>query len=1578
MAHGTTLATNPLYRNIRPNFYSDKGYDTTEVGSIITTMKSVTDSYDNSFIPLASPQYNQTTGQITRVTTGTGATATNPDFQFPGYIYCDGSRYKIEDYPALYKIIGITYGGQVRKGIEVSNGGSGYPNTGMTITFAAPPGNATDNETIEAVVIVTSGVVTSVEFTKAGKNYNPDPASPPTFTVANAGTGSGLQLEFNFNDYGVLEDIATNNVFNHLGETRSLGEFNVPDLKTRKILGYGTVYGSNSTTAGLLTTGAGADKVGGKWLLDKGSQGGYFSLGTITTIDYAKVTDSTTTSISGQQVVKVTMDDKRLQQVPQHNHMIYLTQADEQIASNANYDGDRYMVGYTNRNARLYQWFPVGGVAYGHKHALLKQPLADGTVATYDILDYTAGRAGTGSIKTQTGSLPAISHTVAQTSVNLTSNHITINSHGLTTGDFITYTKGDVVHAVATSAINLGDNRITITGHGLSTGDPTTYGQGTITHAITSSATTVVLADNKIKITGHGMSVGTGLKYTNTAGTAIGGLTVGFTYYVSVVDPDHVKLHMTSAEATAGAPVVNLTAIGDGGQTFTVQGTLATPLVNGQTYYAIADTADTIRLASTAAEATSGNEIVITSVGSGVHSLTSDGTVIPPLTNATGYYVRKETDNAISLATSLANAQAGTIIDLTNGPPPGAGVFTIYKAAVTGSGYYMASGGAGSGTWEDVTSIPVPTFKRFSASSAIGGRTVTVGGYPIIEYPNGVQEKTTSTGGSHVTITDWPATWSNLIVQTAGGGGQGSDGLYKGGDGEDSEFVIGGGLLTVTSEGGTGGGSNANRANGGAGGINVVTGTKASNISVLTNVAGGAGGSGSVGTFGLGTYPTNPNLGGAAGVTFGGLQGNNGTAGIHTLVSDTDNWIYSGGGNSETQLTGSGNISITSANYFFDDILITLAGGRGGIPQHHHGCGGQGGGGGRLTLPVSQPSSGFTGSYVTGNQGQDGPYGNGPGGSGAYGGNGGTGGSRNGGGTFGAGGGGLTGLKNAQGEIIAGAGGGGGGGGDDSSYGGGACGASGQSNNTPGWNSDAPMPSGLQLAAGSGRNGNNAGCNGGGGGGGGGGVSNSGFTWSGGGDPGAGGGATAGHGGGGGGARGMTSYRTDTFGTHTSSGTDNAGDGYISWRANENRSYWTNGGGGGGGGAYHQFQVTQSQLGTTGGLNATYKVGGGGNNSQVSGVAIPGGGFVKYGFGEVTGWQGGTTTSLTGDIIKKASGNTSATDSMGTSSDGVNLYNTGTGTGAGGNFKLPVDQPNTVEFIGGGAGSGATASTTIANEITTGITITNGGTGYTQAPEVRIKDGAGSGAYATCTINNAGNVDTIALSTLSTRVKYEYYVKMEGTQATRYINLVDHDCTAVRRFSIKCARGNGINGGDLPEHGGDELKLYYNTDKSDNFTNYIGTIVPVPTAAEISSGYDGDGTGNNPTKWYWYTIDLSVHPQAQTATTSFQLRQDRAQGADLSSNSDHYAICDFIYEYDEVTTSTFVPTDGKISMSSDELSYTVEGREDSIYTSGATGLDATFTLSSQNPLVPTASIDPDYPVPLIEPYHVCKYLIKAF
>ena len=429
------VAPNPTYRNIRQNYYSDKASDTTEVGTIITTMKSVDDVHDNSLIPI-TPSYDFTTGQITRLTTGDSQTEIKPAYQYPGYLYYDGSEYEIEDYPALYSILGTEYGGTARPGMQLTNGGSGYPNTGMTITFTAPTGSEPDKETIEAQLTVVGGVVTAVSSTKLGKRYS----SAPTFTLSNAGTGTGLAIEFNFNADGQLQDINQENVFTYLGETKSLGTFMVPDLKARKILGYGNVYGPGTPTAGLLTAGAGAGKTGGKWLFDKSAQGGYFSLGSITTVDYEKVTDSVGASISGTQTVKTSMQNKRLQDVPQHNHYVYHTSANNSIATMSAYTGDRYLVEYKNRNSRLYQWFPVGGLAYAHKHALLKQPLSDNTVATYDIMDFYPGAEGTGSMKSQTPTAPAVTKTGSPSNVNTTSNQLSLTTHGFSTGDRVLYT----------------------------------------------------------------------------------------------------------------------------------------------------------------------------------------------------------------------------------------------------------------------------------------------------------------------------------------------------------------------------------------------------------------------------------------------------------------------------------------------------------------------------------------------------------------------------------------------------------------------------------------------------------------------------------------------------------------------------------------------------------------------------------------------------------------------------------------------------------------------------------------------------------------------------------------------------------------------------------------------------------------------------------------------------------------------------------------------------------------------------------------------------------------------------------
>ena len=1559
-----TIAPNPTYRNIRKNFYTDKASDTTEIGTIISTMKAVTDIHDNSLIPTA-PSYDFSTGQITRETAGNAQTAINPEYQYPGYIYCDGSEYKIEDYPALYKVIGNDYGGTSRPGLELVNGGSGYPTTGnVTITFSAPTGSASDNQTIEAQLSINaSGVITAVITTALGKNYTGD----PTFTLQNAGTGSGLQLKFNFNADGELENIKQTNVFNYLGEhlgtgAKTLGTFMVPDLKSKKILGYGTVYGTGSPTAGLLTLGAGAEngvaKTGGKWLFDKTAQGGYFSLGTITTTEYNKVTDAVGTSIAGTQTVKVTMQNKRLQGVPQHNHFVYHTVAGSSVVSLAGYSGDRYLSEYTNGNTRLFQFFPVGGIAYAHKHALLKQPLSGaGDVATYDILDFYPGAEGTGSYKSNTATTPALSKTGGSAGVDAVTDTLSLTSHGFSTGDEVTYTVGNVIRDITLSDINIGNDTMTVVNHSWTTGDKTTYGQGVITFAVnsgTAGSTPIDVINDRIELIAHGQPTGTAIKYTSTGGTAITGIQVGFTYYLRVVDANTVTLHTTPGNAVLGTPKIDLTGIGTGLQTFTVEGTVAPPLINDQDYFVIVVDTNTIKLASTSTNALAGTAIDISGVGTGVHTLTSPGTAITPLANATKYYIIKVDNNTVKLANSTVDAQGGTPINLLD---TGLGSYTLTRAAVQGEGYYMASGGAGAGTYEVVTNIPTPVFKKFTATSVVGGRQTTTGGVPIIEYPDGTVTKNTPQTGTGITF---PTNWAVLAMTITGGGGSGSPGNQSGNAGGASKVEFGGGLLTITCNGGQAGGLNTARTDGGQGGTVTKTGTKVGDLQVIVEGQGASGTNGNAGTYWKKGYPTTPDVAGDGGDNAGSYT-NDGTNGLHTLVVDNVN-----PGSSGNQTGTNQNISISSTDYTYTSIQITLAGARGGNPnQLKSNCTQVGGNGDVMVLEVSNPVNGFSATYSTGAAGG----GNKTAGSGAYGADGGSGGNKNGSGTNGAGGGGATGMKIGT-AIVAGAGGGGGAGGTDGS-GSGGCGVSGASNNTSGWSSDNAQSTTANLFPGGGGGGQNAGCNGGGGGGGGGGIATSNY----GGDGGGGGtGAGAGHGGGYGGGRGMSSFKSSLF-NKISQGNNNGGNGYVSWTWNEDRSYWTNGGGGGGAGGRLYGTIEADKIGSN--VSATLDVGAGG--AGVNGTSSGGGGAVVYGFGVITGYEGGQTTTSVGDIVIKASG----TDS----SNGPEIYQSGTGSGNSGGFKLPTTQVPEVEVLTGTTGgSGAAAEVGITNGFVTSITKTNNGSNYQSAPEVRIKHGAGSGAYALATVNNAQEVDTITLSTLVTPSAYDYYIKIggapSGTGASdyhRWITVKEHDCTNVKRFSIKCARGNGFNGGDLPEQGGDVLKLYYNTDLSDNFNNLIGVIVPLPTGSEVTSKYDGDGTGTDATKWYWYSMDLPT--AAQTATTRFQIKQERpvASGTnDSGSNTDHYGICDFIYEYKEVSGLQFIPTDGAISTNTDELTYVVEGNEASIYTSGATGLDCTFTLNSQNPLVPVPLIDPDFPVPVVEPYHLCKYLIKAF
>ena len=118
------VATNPKYRNRRELYYTDKFPDSQGIGTIIQVLKSVEGSFDHEYVPAIVPSLEGGTTAYTEIA-GDAEPENNPEYQYPGYIYCDGSEYYIHDYPALFEAIGNDYGGTASDGIDITDGGAG-------------------------------------------------------------------------------------------------------------------------------------------------------------------------------------------------------------------------------------------------------------------------------------------------------------------------------------------------------------------------------------------------------------------------------------------------------------------------------------------------------------------------------------------------------------------------------------------------------------------------------------------------------------------------------------------------------------------------------------------------------------------------------------------------------------------------------------------------------------------------------------------------------------------------------------------------------------------------------------------------------------------------------------------------------------------------------------------------------------------------------------------------------------------------------------------------------------------------------------------------------------------------------------------------------------------------------------------------------------------------------------------------------------------------------------------------------------------------------------------------------------
>ena len=171
------------YRNTRKGFYTDCYQDTTPIGTIVSNLKSGANTYDHEFINKATNLH-----RLEDFPGNAYGSGDNPAYTHDGYLYCDGTEYDIKDYPALYEILGVRYGGRASSGIDVVTGGSGYSVTDI-VSISTPTGI----NGVQATAIVKSvenGAIQYIDVTNPGSGY----LTAPTVSVSGGSGATFLSL----------------------------------------------------------------------------------------------------------------------------------------------------------------------------------------------------------------------------------------------------------------------------------------------------------------------------------------------------------------------------------------------------------------------------------------------------------------------------------------------------------------------------------------------------------------------------------------------------------------------------------------------------------------------------------------------------------------------------------------------------------------------------------------------------------------------------------------------------------------------------------------------------------------------------------------------------------------------------------------------------------------------------------------------------------------------------------------------------------------------------------------------------------------------------------------------------------------------------------------------------------------------------------------------------------------------------------------------------------------------------------------------------------------------------------------
>ena len=235
----------------------------------------------------------------------------------------------------------------------------------------------------------------------------------------------------------------------------------------------------------------------------------------------------------------------------------------------------------------------------------------------------------------------------------------------------------------ASSAVNSATDTITLAGHGFANGQAVTYRAPMAKGFTSGQVERQGKPTDSIVINGHGLSTGQRVTY-QTDGTPITGLTSGQDYYVIRLDADTIRLATTAQNASANPPVP--VALEPKAIAASVQHSLRLPgevpipgLADGRTYYVTNVAGSSFQLSATAG----GSAINLDATGvTGSHAIGVEGLDLNPAGASAQHTLRFDLNAIVATGTAHRLVGAGGALGFAN--PSSDGVPTASSAGSAG------------------------------------------------------------------------------------------------------------------------------------------------------------------------------------------------------------------------------------------------------------------------------------------------------------------------------------------------------------------------------------------------------------------------------------------------------------------------------------------------------------------------------------------------------------------------------------------------------------------------------------------------------------------------------------------------------------------------------------------------------------------------------------------------------------------------------------------------------------------------------------------------------------------------------